>query len=117
MTPPDLERCGILPGLAYSRAVLRAGSMSETYQLFHSETCGYCHQVRRFLSGAGIEIPLRDIQRDRSALEELVAGGGRATVPCLRIERAGNAEWLYESLDIIDYLAARHRQTMQVEQE
>lgn len=85
--------------------------MDEKYQLFHSETCGFCHRVRHFLAGAGIDIPLRDIMRDRPALEELIAGGGRATVPCLRIERGGTVTWLYESLDIMDYLAATHRAT------
>ena len=31
-------------------------------------------------------------------------GGGSTTVPCLRIRRDGQEEWMYESLDIIDYL-------------
>lgn len=36
---------------------------------------------------------------------ELIAGGGKSQVPCLRIEnQAGEASWLYESIDIIRYL-------------
>jgi glutathione S-transferase len=46
---------------------------------------------------------MRDILR-----RELVEGGGRATVPCLRIERDGEVHWLYESRDIIDYLRRQH---------
>lgn len=81
--------------------------MSESFQLYQSEMCGFCHRVRHYLAGAGIEIPLRDTLRDPKAREELVSGGGRATVPCLRIEREGSVEWLYESMDIIDYLQSR----------
>ena len=78
--------------------------MTETYQLYHSETCGFCHRVRHFLAQAGLEIPLRDTLRDPAARQELIGGGGRGTVPCLRIDRDGEVLWLYESLDIIDYL-------------
>lgn len=50
---------------------------------------------------------MRDTLRDASAFRELLVGGGRATVPCLRIEDDGGAvRWLYESEDIIEYLAA-----------
>ena len=80
--------------------------MSETYQLFHSETCGFCHRVRRYLDQTGWQIPLRDTLRDPLAREELLIGGGRMTVPCLRIERGDQVEWLYESLDIMQYLGS-----------
>ena len=63
--------------------------------------------MRQFLTEAAIDIPLRDILRDGEARRELIEGGGRATVPCLRIERDGEVRWLYESLDIIDYLRRR----------
>jgi glutathione S-transferase len=81
--------------------------MRETYQLFHSETCGFCHRVRHHLAALGLEIPLRDTLRDPEARRELIEGGGRGTVPCLRIERNGEVEWLYESLDIMAYLESR----------
>ena len=42
----------------------------------------------------------------QQAVRELLVGGGSATVPCLRIENdAGEVHWLYESADIIDYIA------------
>jgi glutathione S-transferase len=81
--------------------------MTETYRLYHSETCGFCHRVRRYLTAAGWEIPLADTLRDPGARAELIRGGGRATVPCLRIDREDGAVWLYESLDIIAYLEER----------
>ncbi|MEQ8487033.1 MAG: glutathione S-transferase N-terminal domain-containing protein [Pseudomonadales bacterium] len=78
--------------------------MSASLVLYHSEICPYCHRVRRFMAGAGIELPLKDVNRDPEARRELLAGGGSAMVPCLRIEQEGSVRWLYESLDIIDYL-------------
>jgi glutathione S-transferase len=82
-------------------------AMSETYVLYHYPSCGFCARVRRFLDEAGIAIELRNIHSDPQALFDLANGGGRTTVPCLRIQRDGAVEWLYESLDIIDYLRSR----------
>ena len=62
-------------------------------------------RVKSFLSTQGIEIPMRNTVMDIAAYRDLVTGGGKATVPCLRIERDdGQVEWLYESLDIIRFI-------------
>lgn len=85
----------------------------ERYQLFQYASCPFCHRVRHFLTQAGIDIPMRDILTERAAFDELMQGGGSQMVPCLRIERTGvlhssdSVEWLYESLDIMKYLAAK----------
>lgn len=79
--------------------------MSERYTLYQYPSCPFCQRVRRYLADAGLDIEMRDTLRDPDARRELIEGGGRATVPCLRIDRDGDVEWLYESLDIIDYLA------------
>ncbi len=53
----------------------------------------------------GIDIPMRNTVMDVSAYRELVTGGGRAMVPCLRIERdEGQVEWMYESIDIMRFI-------------
>ena len=33
------------------------GQMNETYELYHSELCGFCHRVRRYMAQAGWELP------------------------------------------------------------
>ncbi len=81
--------------------------MVETYQLFQYESCPFCYRVRRFLEATGIDLELKDTLLDVDASRELYEGGGRNSVPCLRIQRAGEVQWLYESLDIIDYLKSR----------
>jgi len=78
--------------------------MPEQYTLYQYDSCPFCHRVRRFIADQGIPVAMRDTLRDPQARRELIDGGGRSMVPCLRIERDGEVRWLYESLDIIDYL-------------
>ncbi len=79
----------------------------ESYQLFKTDLCGFCYRVRGFLEQHGIEMPLRDINQDPEAFRQLLQGGGRTTVPCLRIQRGDDVEWMFESMDIMRYIAAR----------
>ena len=52
-----------------------------------------------------IDLELRSTSEREHALE-LVRGGGKTQVPCLRIETVdGQVEWMYESDDIIRYLS------------
>ena len=93
----------------YVQFILRR--MTEQYLLYHYDSCLYCRRVREFLDGADMRIPMRDILLDREAHVDLIRGGGKGTVPCLRIERhAEDVEWLYESVDIVEYLSAQKRQ-------
>lgn len=78
--------------------------MSERHVLYQYPSCPFCQRVRQFLNQAGISIEMRDTLRDPGARRELIEGGGRASVPCLRIERDGEVHWMYESRDIIEYL-------------
>ncbi len=80
----------------------------ENYQLFKTDLCGFCYRVRAFLEQHGIEVPLRDTNTEPAAFRELLENTGRTTVPCLRIERDDSVEWMFESMDIIRYLAARN---------
>lgn len=81
--------------------------MNERYQLFKYDSCPYCRRVMKFLEGADLPVRLRDIHREPGAMQELMRGGGRTMVPCLRIESDAGVDWMYESLDIIAYLQAR----------
>ena len=64
--------------------------------------------MRGFLEEYGIDVPLRDVNQDPAAFRELLQSTGRTTVPCLRIQRGEAVEWMFESMDIIRYLAGRH---------
>ena len=78
--------------------------MTERYTLYHFPSCPYCARVRAFLVEEDIDIEMRNIHADPQALHDLRVGGGSTTVPCLRIQADGQVRWMYESLDIIDYL-------------
>ena len=61
--------------------------------------------VRVALWWLGLRIPLHDIISHPEKRAELIAGGGKSQVPCLRIEsESGDVQWMYESIDIIRYL-------------
>jgi glutathione S-transferase len=61
--------------------------------------------VRLALWWMGLELPLKDIISYPENKAELIAGGGKKQVPCLRIEDEKNGvRWMYESIDIIRYL-------------
>ncbi|REL34742.1 glutaredoxin family protein [Thalassotalea euphylliae] len=81
--------------------------LTKHLSLYHLPTCPFCVKVRRAMKREGIELPLMNIKDNNYAVrEELINGGGKPTVPCLKITDAGEnkVEWLYESDDIIAYL-------------
>ena len=76
--------------------------------LYQFRTCPFCIKVRQECRRLSLRIETRDAQPAGPVRDELVGGGGRAMVPCLRIaDQHGNGEWLYESDRIIAYLRGR----------
>ena len=77
----------------------------EDHRLYYFAICPYCIKVRLALWLMGIALPLREILLHPDNKAELIAGGGKQQVPCLRIEQEkGVVQWLYESGDIIRYM-------------
>ncbi|MEM7357476.1 MAG: glutathione S-transferase N-terminal domain-containing protein [Pseudomonadota bacterium] len=77
-----------------------------SHSLYYSNFCYFCHKVLRFLRGQDYAqaIELRSTSEGRNRAD-LIEGGGRGQVPCLRIETSdGEVQWMYESDDIIRYL-------------
>ena len=61
--------------------------------------------TRKALSQLDIDVVQRDVMQKPKFRSELMAGGGKTQVPCLRIEgEGGKVSWMYESGDIIKYL-------------
>jgi glutaredoxin len=79
--------------------------------LYQLPACPFCVKVRRAMKRQGIQLELRNINNSESNLTDLKTHGGSRKVPCLRIadidqqQEHGKAQWLYESKDIINYLA------------
>ena len=76
--------------------------------LYHGPTCPYCRKVLDAAAALKIDLPLKDAWANEATMGELKAGGGRYTVPCLRITQPdGSFRWMYESEDIVAYLRSR----------
>ena len=75
--------------------------------LYQFHACPFCVKTRRAMHRLNVPVALHDAKRDPQAREQLLAGGGKVKVPCLRIEEAGGTRWMYESNDIIAYLEKR----------
>lgn len=76
--------------------------------LYQFKTCPFCVKVRREMRRLSLNIALLDAQQDGPIRGDLLRGGGKAVVPCLKITDAqGNSEWMYESAQIIQYLNTR----------
>lgn len=76
--------------------------------IYQFRTCPFCIKVRQEMRRLSLNIQLLDAQPEGRHRADLLRGGGRAMVPCLRITDAeGNSEWMYESGKIIDYLRGR----------
>ncbi|WP_027967683.1 glutaredoxin family protein [Halomonas halocynthiae] len=72
--------------------------------LYQFRTCPFCIKVRKEMARLGLNIELRDTQKNPQHRQALMEGGGRVKVPCLRIDHDDRVEWLYESSDINDWL-------------
>ena len=75
--------------------------------LYQFYGCPFCIKTRRAIARLNLPMTYRDAQRPGQWRDELEREGGKAQVPCLRIEENGEVRWMYESSEIIDYLEKR----------
>ena len=96
LTPKEIKRSAD----AQKEVDKKASQMA----LYQFSACPFCVKVRRVMKRKSVNIELRDVKNNRQYRAELAAGGGRIKVPCLRIEKEGKVEWMYESSDIVSYI-------------
>ena len=75
-----------------------------SYSLYEFRRCPFCVKVRREMKRLNLDIERRDAKENATYEQELIAGGGKRKVPCLRIDNGSGTTWMYESNDIIAYL-------------
>lgn len=85
----------------------RVQSAMNGLSLYQFRACPFCIKTRRAIHGLGVDIELRDINKEMKHREDLQQGGKQVKVPCLRIEENNEVRWMYESNDIIAYLTQR----------
>jgi len=65
----------------------------------------YCNRVLRAAEEHGVNLEVRNIWQEPTFEKELVSATGRTTVPVLKIDQgAGDARWMPESSDIVNYI-------------
>jgi glutaredoxin len=80
-------------------------ALSKNMVLYQFKTCPFCIKVRRENKRLALNIETRDAQRNQEHREQLLAGGGRVKVPCLKTsDENGNTIWMYDSKQIIQHL-------------
>jgi len=73
--------------------------------LYQLPACPFCVKVRREMKRGGLNIELKNINKDEQLREELITQGGSKKVPCLRIvDDKQEISWLYESSVINQYI-------------
>ena len=73
--------------------------------IYQFEACPFCVKVRRYIRKNNLKINFKDAKNNKKFKFELVNGGGKHKVPCLKIEKINSqTQWLYESTEIISFL-------------
>ena len=76
----------------------------EAMSLYQFRACPFCVKTRRTLHKLNLPIRLKDAKNNEGDRQSLLDLGGKIQVPCLRITREGQDEWLYDSKKINQYL-------------
>ena len=76
-------------------------------KLYQFYACPFCVKTRRAIKRLNLKVETRDAQTAGQFRKELEISGGKIKVPCLKLEGASEASWIYESNDIIKYLDER----------
>ena len=74
------------------------------HYLYHYSSCPFCFRVSIAMKKLGIDMEKRNIHEGSEHYNALQTDGGSTMVPCLRIDKDGETEWMYESGDIVRYL-------------
>ena len=85
----------------------KADQETKILKLYQFYACPFCVKTRRSIKRLNLKVETRNAQAEGEFRKELELNGGKIKVPCLKIEGAGEASWLYESNDIIKYLDER----------
>ena len=97
-----------LKSLKQSKPIIRKPITTDSIQhlsLYYFPSCPFCRIVLKQINRMELDIELRNIHQDAGFKKELIAGGGKKTVPCLRIDSDHKSPiWMYESMDIVAFL-------------
>ncbi len=76
----------------------------QNFILYQFYACPFCIKARRNIKRLNLRIQTRSVSEGSEYREELLTQGGKIQVPCLKIKKGNEVEWLYESDAIITFL-------------
>ena len=79
---------------------LKVKEETQSMRVYQFKACPFCVKLRWAMRRMGVDLPFEDAKNDPKAKQELLTGGGKVKVPCLKYEKDGQEKWLYESSDI-----------------
>jgi len=82
----------------------KADRQASCLTLYDCSQSPFNNKIQRHIKLLNISVEVKNLNRCHAYQKELLSGGGRAQVPCLRIDSPNGSRWLYESDDIIQYL-------------
>jgi glutathione S-transferase len=77
--------------------------------LYYKPTCAFSHRVVQMAENLKVELELKDISEDQSALDDLLQTGGKVQTPFMVDSDRGVS--MYESGDIVDYIRENYANT------
>jgi glutathione S-transferase len=81
--------------------------MQHLLELYQFEECPYCKMVRAKLTDLGIDYLIRNVPRDKTKREKVIALSGQPSVPVLVDKNTNPHTVLADENDIIAYLERR----------
>ncbi|QIZ83802.1 glutaredoxin [Bermanella marisrubri] len=87
-----------------SKEQRRVEKVASGLTLYVSDTCPYCTKVKKQVKHLNIPLTIKNLDRCHIYQKELLSGGGKAQVPCLKIDRSKGVEWVYRSEQIANYM-------------
>ena len=83
----------------------KVNAQASKLKLYQFNACPFCVKVRRAMKRLNLPVETREAKLEGPYRSELISQGGKAKVPCLRIEaQDGSFQWMYESSEIVTYL-------------
>ncbi len=82
----------------------KADRLAGSISLYDLDFSSRSVKIRRHLKYLNIPVTIKSLNRCNAYQKELLNGGGRAQVPCLRIESKDGTRWIYDRVEIMAYL-------------
>lgn len=93
----------------------RVDRLANSLTLYTVNNYPQCRKLSKHLQELNVSVTVKDLKRCHIYEKELFAGGGKAQVPCLRVEKGSQSQWIYEFEEIVRYLDKKFAPKVQLD--